>query len=197
MPVKYFQVASEGLDFLGSHFGSFFGSFFRVFETVFRVKLETSGAISFCRRAALINTVRLPSAPWTHESQRFVGHTQREVGLVYALSRLLPDYQQGKRGEKNGPLFCTACVFEVSRAVRIARFESVSESQPPPPPQSRDTKPLSLGLSFLFATRTKESKSGYPFQQSFMTSNVHQLMCWYYHLSRNYYGNNSFSISEM
>ena len=33
-------------------------------------------------------------------------------------------------GKKNGPVFRNVCVFEVSRAVGIARFESVSEPQP-------------------------------------------------------------------
>ena len=33
-------------------------------------------------------------------------------------------------GKKNGPVFRNVCAFDVSRAVGIARFESVSESQP-------------------------------------------------------------------
>ena len=35
-----------------------------------------------------------------------------------------------KWGQTNGPLFGRVCVFDVSRAARIARSESVSESQP-------------------------------------------------------------------
>ena len=34
-----------------------------------------------------------------------------------------------KWGKKDGPVFCKVCVFDVSRAVGIARFESVSELQ--------------------------------------------------------------------
>ena len=33
-------------------------------------------------------------------------------------------------GEENGPVFRKVCVFDVSRAVGITRFESVSDSQP-------------------------------------------------------------------
>ena len=39
----------------------------------------------------------------------------------------MPDRQQGEVGEKNGRLFHGVLVFDVSQAVRIARFESVSE----------------------------------------------------------------------
>ena len=44
-----------------------------------------------------------------------------------------------KWGKKTGPVFRNVCVFDVSRAVGIARFESVSESQRA---ASHDTMPL-------------------------------------------------------
>ena len=37
--------------------------------------------------------------------------SQREIALVEALSRPIPDYQQGEVGEKKGPLFRKVCVF--------------------------------------------------------------------------------------
>ena len=72
-----------------------------------------------------------PAETWAHESQRFLSHeSQREIALVEALSRPIPYYQQGEVGEENGPVFRNVCVLDASRAVGIARFESVSESQP-------------------------------------------------------------------
>ena len=43
--------------------------------------------------------------------------------------------ERKENGGRHGPLFCKACVvFDVSQAVRIARFESVSESHDPKGP---------------------------------------------------------------
>ena len=70
--------------------------------------------------------------------------SQREIALLWALSRGIPDYQHGEVGKINDSLFRKVLVFDVSRAVRIARFESVSDSQlHDPRPASRDTWPLS------------------------------------------------------
>ena len=69
-----------------------------------------------------------------------LGHTNRSVSvshesqhgtaLVLPLSRQIPYYQQGDMGGRHGPWFRSVCVFDVSRAVGIARFESVSEPRP-------------------------------------------------------------------
>ena len=91
---------------------------------------STSLAIPHLRSFAAIPSVSLvqfghmnPSVFLSHESQR-------EIALIEALSRPIPYYQQGEVGEENGPVFRNVCVFDVSRAVGLARFESVSESQP-------------------------------------------------------------------
>ena len=56
--------------------------------------------------------------------------SQREIALVEALSRPIPDYQQGEVGQKDGPFVHKVCASDVSLVFRTARFESVSESQP-------------------------------------------------------------------
>ena len=57
------------------------------------------------------DTVRLPSAPWAHESQRFV------VTRIAAWNCLVRD----KWGKKNWPRFRKACVFDVSWAIGISQ----------------------------------------------------------------------------
>ena len=59
-------------------------------------------------------------------------HTNRSVKLAsfrHFQDRLLTTDKE-KWGKKNGPVFGKVCVFDVPRAVGIARFESVSDSQP-------------------------------------------------------------------
>ena len=61
----------------------------------------------------------------------FLSHEpQCEIALIKALSRPIPYCQQGEMGERHGHVFRKVCVFDVSRVIGIARFESVSESQP-------------------------------------------------------------------
>ena len=59
-------------------------------------------------------------------------HTDRSVNLprlgTFKTNSLLPTRRSW--GKKNGPVFDRVCVFDASRAVGVARFESVSESQP-------------------------------------------------------------------
>ena len=85
------------------------------------VKLKSFAAIPSLSSVLLGHTNR--SVRSSHESQH-------EIALVLALSRPIPYYQQGQAGEENGPVFRRVCVFDVSRGVGIARFETVSESQP-------------------------------------------------------------------
>ena len=72
-------------------------------------------------------TVPLPS---------FLGHTNRSVKLPHESQREAARVYQfltankEKGGKKNGPVFRRVCAFDVSRAVGIARFRSVSKSQP-------------------------------------------------------------------
>ena len=57
-------------------------------------------------------------------------HTNRSVKLPsfrHFQDRFLTTNKE-KWGKKNGPVFRKVCVFDVSRAVGIARFESVSEA---------------------------------------------------------------------
>ena len=92
-----------------TRFGSFFRIPFRIFSNRFSYRFKSfSGAVSFCRHAAVMFSQALlhvsllanaDDAPWTHESQPF-GVTQ-----ITALSRPIPDYQQGEVGRKTGPLF--------------------------------------------------------------------------------------------
>ena len=82
------------------------------------------------------DTVRLPSVPW--DTNRSVNcHTDRGVklsSLRHFEDQFLSTVRE--RWGKKGPFFHRVCVFDVSRAVRIAQFESVSETH--------DTMPLSL-----------------------------------------------------
>ena len=70
-----------------------------------------------------------------------LGHTNRSVKLSHESQReIMSSFRhfqdqflttnKDKWGKKNGPVFRKVSVFDVSRAVGIARFESVSESQP-------------------------------------------------------------------
>ena len=71
-----------------------------------------------------------PLGPWAHDSRRFVV-TQIAVKLPsfwHFQDRCLTTNRE-RRGKKR-PLLRRVCVFDVSRAVGIARFESVSKSQP-------------------------------------------------------------------
>ena len=90
-----FKRPEMGLKTLRSRFGSFFG-FFRVFQTVFRIDLKfCSGAISFCRHAALRTTtatkLRLSSFTIQWESAK-VSHKR-----VFAL--LTPEIRSWKMAE--------------------------------------------------------------------------------------------------
>ena len=80
---------------------------FAAIPSVSLVSLGTRIATSNCHTN---RSVKLPS--FTHFQDQFLT-TNKE-----------------KRGKKIGPVFRKLCVFDVSRAVGIARFESVSESQP-------------------------------------------------------------------
>ena len=59
----------------------------------------------------------------------FSVHTHRSVKLPLCrhFEDRFPDYQQGEVRETNGPLFRKVCVFDVERAIGIARFKSVSD----------------------------------------------------------------------
>ena len=92
---------------------------------------SASLAIPHRQSFAAIPSVSLVHLGHTNRSSVSVSHeSQRKIALVWALSRPIPDYQQGEVGERHRPLFRKVCVFDVLRAVRIARFESVSEFQP-------------------------------------------------------------------
>ena len=65
----------------------------------------------------------------------FCCHTNRSVKLPSFRHKTdsesaIPDYQQGEVGGKTRAFVSQGLCFDVSQAVRIARFESVSESQP-------------------------------------------------------------------
>ena len=85
-----------------------------------------SASQKFCR-----DTVPLP---------RFLGHTIAASNCHTNRSVKLPSFRdfqdqflaanKAKWGKKTGPVFRKVCVVDISRAVGISRFESVSESQP-------------------------------------------------------------------
>ena len=91
---------------------------------------SASLAIPHLKSFAAIPSVSLVLLGHANRSVFLSHESQREIALVYALSRPIPYYQQGEVAKKNGPVFRKVCVFEVSRAVGIARFESVPEAQP-------------------------------------------------------------------
>ena len=67
-----------------------------------------------------------------HTNRSVFCHTNRSVKLPsfrYFQDRFLTTNKE-KWGRKNGPVVSQRLCFDVSRAVGIARFESVSESQP-------------------------------------------------------------------
>ena len=109
--------ADHSLDFLGSQELS---GMFRRSASLAIPHLKSFAAIPSVSRVHLGHTNR--SVSLSHESQR-------EIALVLALSRPIPYYQQGDVGEKNGPVLRKVMDIDVSRAVGIARFESVSEPQ--------------------------------------------------------------------
>ena len=99
---------------------------------------SASLALPHLKSFAAIPSVSLVQLGHTNRNVFLPHESQREIALVQALSRPIPYCQQGEVGEeKNGPVFRNVCVFDVSRAVGIARFESVSESQPHRAIQSR------------------------------------------------------------
>ena len=70
-----------------------------------------------------------------HTNRNVLSHeSQWEIALIWALSRPIPYCQHGEMGERHGPVFHKVYVFDVSRIIGIARYESVSES--------RDTMPV-------------------------------------------------------
>ena len=91
---------------------------------------SASLAIPHTKRFAAIRSVSLVLLGHTNRNVKLSLESQREIALVLALLRPIPYYRQGEVGKGNGPVFRKVCVFDVSRAVGIARFESVSESQP-------------------------------------------------------------------
>ena len=64
-----FERPERGITFFRTRFGSLFSDlFFRVFQTVFVSNCNFSGAVSFCRRAAL----RIGCTPRGHAKIRFL-----------------------------------------------------------------------------------------------------------------------------
>ena len=94
---------------------------------------SASLAIPHRKSFAAIPSVSLVLLGHTNRTVSLSHESQREIALVHALSRLLPDYRQEE--VEKGSLFRRVSAFDISRAVCIARFESVSAS--------RDTMPLS------------------------------------------------------
>ena len=93
------------------------------------------------RKKFRCDTIRLPSAPWAHESQCF-GVTR--IAAWYcprsALSTLIPNYPQGEVGDRHRPWFRRVCVFwrfvgRWHRTIRI-RIRTAAESQHTMPPSS-------------------------------------------------------------
>ena len=98
-------------------------------------RCSASLAIPHRKSFAAIACVSLVLLGRTNCSVSLSHESQREIALVEALSRPIPDYQQREVGEIT---VSQGCVFDMSQAVRVARFESVSE----PPAESHDTMPL-------------------------------------------------------
>ena len=88
---------------------------------------SASLAIPHHKSFAAIPSVSLVLLGHTNRNVKLSHELQRDIALFLALSRLIPDYRQGEvGGRKMGQGLC----FDVSRAIGIARFESVSESHP-------------------------------------------------------------------
>ena len=88
-------------------------------------RCSASLAIPHRKMFAVILSVSLVHLGHTNRNVSVLHESQREIALVEAFSRMIPDYQEGEVGERHGPLFRN-----VSQAVLTAQFESVSESQP-------------------------------------------------------------------
>ena len=87
---------------------------------------SASLAIPHLKSFAAIPSASLVQLGHTNRNVLLSHESQNEIALVEALSRLIPYCQQGEMGERHGPVFRKVCVFDVSRAIGIARFESVS-----------------------------------------------------------------------
>ena len=90
---------------------------------------SASLAIPHLKSFAAILSVSLVQLGHTNRNVFLSHESQREIVLVEALSRPIPYYQKGEVGEENGPVFRNVYVFDVSRAIGIARFESVSKTE--------------------------------------------------------------------
>ena len=82
---------------------------------------STSLAIPHLKSFATIPSVSLVQLGHTNRSVFLSHESQRESALFWVLSRPIPYYQQGKVGKNHGPVFRNVCVFDVSRAVDIAK----------------------------------------------------------------------------
>ena len=91
---------------------------------------SASLAIPHLKSFAAIPFVSLVQLGHTNRNVFLSHESQCEIALIWALSRPIPNCQQGEVGERHSPVFRNVCVFDVSQAIGIARFESVSESQP-------------------------------------------------------------------
>ena len=93
-------------------------------------RCSASQAIPHLKSFAAIPSVSLVLLGHTNRNVLVSHELQRGITLIWALSRPILYYQQGEWRDKNGPVFRKLRDFDVSQAVGIARFESVSESQP-------------------------------------------------------------------
>ena len=91
---------------------------------------SASLAIPHHKSFAAIPSVSLVLLVHTNRNVRLSHESQRETALVTHFQDQFLTTNKEKWGKKNGPVFRKVCVFDVSRAVGISRFESVSEWQP-------------------------------------------------------------------
>ena len=73
-------------------------------------------AIPHRKRIAGIASISLAHLGHMNRNVLVSHNSQRDIALFLALSRPIPDYQQGDIGERHGPLFRRVCVFDVSWA---------------------------------------------------------------------------------
>ena len=85
---------------------------------------------SLCMTHAKCDSSGGPPKELTFAFQLLHFDLQRSVPQNGRVHLHVIDTNKEKWGKKNGPVFRKVCVFDVSRATGIARFESVSESQP-------------------------------------------------------------------